>query len=111
MNVTVGKFAAIFYYCYSVCRRFVSKILPRPEVVAIVSTLATSLITYFAKIKFYDWIASHGGWVSYWITLVACLYNCIIANCMPGITPTRLISELFFMVLQLQILCLIFVIM
>ncbi len=102
VNITVGKFAAIFYYCYSVCRRFVSKILPRPEIVAIVSTLATSLISYFAKVKFYDWIASHGGWVSYCLILACVIITMadlsIIASCMHSHQGLSVLF--FFMVLK-----------
>lgn len=64
-NITIGKISAVFYYCYSVCKKFVSSILPRASIVAFLSSLGTSLIAYFAKVKFYDWLSSHGGWVSF----------------------------------------------
>lgn len=63
-NVTIGKISAIFYYCYSICKNFITGLLPRSSVRTFLLSLGTSLIAYFAKTKFYDWLGSHGGWVS-----------------------------------------------
>ena len=66
-SINLGKIAAIFYYCYSLCKAFVRRTFMGNTLVQLICTLGGYLIATFARVKFYQWLEGRGGWVSIYI--------------------------------------------
>ena len=76
-SINLGKIAAIFYYCYSLCKAFVRRTFMGNTLVQLICTLGGYLIATFVRVKFYQWLEGIGGWVSvatiwiFWLPLVS----------------------------------------
>ena len=64
-NISVGSIAAIFAYCYTVCKSLVRCVMESHKVASFLISLGSYLIALLVRAKFYDWLSSQGGWVSH----------------------------------------------
>ena len=64
-NINIGSIAAIFAYCYTVCKSLVKHVLESHKMAGFLVSLASYLIASLVRAKFYDWLSGQGGWVSH----------------------------------------------
>ena len=62
-NINIGSIAAIFAYCYTVCKSLVKRVLESHKMAGFLISLGSYLIASLVRAKFYDWLSSQGGWV------------------------------------------------
>jgi hypothetical protein len=61
-NINIGRIASVFYYCYSLCKKFLKTVFANHSLIEFLVSLTGFLIATFIKVRFFDWLNSHGGW-------------------------------------------------
>lgn len=62
-TINAGRVAAILGYCYYLCKKYLAEYLSSYGLLGFLGVLATFLVKFLIKAKFYDWLQRMGGWV------------------------------------------------
>ena len=69
-NITFGRVAALFYYIYSMCKRFLKDTFANHTLIQTLMSLGGYLVLSLVKVKFFQWLSDQGGWVSKLLIIV-----------------------------------------
>ncbi|XP_003383388.1 PREDICTED: uncharacterized protein LOC100631893 isoform X1 [Amphimedon queenslandica] len=61
-NITFGRIASLFYYIYSLCKRFLKNTFANHTLMQTMCALGGYLVVSLVRVKFFQWLKDQGGW-------------------------------------------------
>ena len=64
--INLGRIAVLMAYCYQLCKTYIlKKVATGSLIVTFMGLVAGWLFKFLLKARFYEWLQSQGGWVSW----------------------------------------------